>query len=140
MEFNGTIIVAMVSFILFIIIMNLIYYKPILNIVEERQKLIDDNYSVAQNSNEQADALLAEKEVQLASTAVKAREMMGKKVDKTVQKAESITSEAKTRSLEEIQAAKQNLAEEESNIYVSLDASVNEIADSISEKILGGKY
>ena len=42
-EFNATFLVAMISFVVFIIIMNAILYKPILSIIEERQAYIDKN-------------------------------------------------------------------------------------------------
>ena len=52
LEFNATFIVAMLSFIVFITIMNAIFYKPILSVIEKRKDFIDSNYIDAKNSKD----------------------------------------------------------------------------------------
>ena len=47
LEFNATFFVAMFSFIIFMIMMNAILYKPITRIEEERENLISKNYKDA---------------------------------------------------------------------------------------------
>jgi len=44
MQFNATFIVAMLSFIVFIMIMNAIFYNPILRIIRKRNDYISSNY------------------------------------------------------------------------------------------------
>ena len=58
MEFNATFIAALVSFIVFIIIMNWILYKPISDIVEKRKKFIDENNNEAKNNSEKSKVIL----------------------------------------------------------------------------------
>ena len=43
-EFNATLIVAILSFVVFMVIMNAIFYRPILNIIRKREDYIDTNY------------------------------------------------------------------------------------------------
>ncbi len=43
MEFNGTFLIATISFIIFTLLMNKILYKPINDIIEKRDRLFDDN-------------------------------------------------------------------------------------------------
>ena len=43
-EFNATLIVAMISFVVFMFIMNAIFYRPILNIIKKRDDYINSNY------------------------------------------------------------------------------------------------
>ena len=43
LEFNGTTIVIAISFILFVIIENLIFYKPMKKTLEERANYISGN-------------------------------------------------------------------------------------------------
>ena len=52
LEFNATFLVSMISFIVFIIIMNAIFYKPILGVIEERENFINDHYNDAKNSKD----------------------------------------------------------------------------------------
>lgn len=61
LEFNATFLVSMISFIVFIIIMNAIFYKPILGVIEERENFINDHYNDAKNSKDKAQSLLEQK-------------------------------------------------------------------------------
>ena len=47
MEFNATFIVSIISFVVFVLIMNKIFYVPITKIVEEREKKLKENYDDA---------------------------------------------------------------------------------------------
>ncbi len=58
MEFNATFIVSAISFIVFTIIMNAIFYKPIQKIVTERQKFIDENYEEAKKHKANSEKIL----------------------------------------------------------------------------------
>ena len=41
MEFNATFLIAMLSFVVFIMIMNAIFYNPILSIIRKREGLAE---------------------------------------------------------------------------------------------------
>ena len=56
-EFNATFLVAMLSFVVFIMIMNAIFYRPILNIMRKRDEYINSNYDEAKELSEQAEKL-----------------------------------------------------------------------------------
>ena len=60
MEFNGTFIVTIITFIIFIVVMNKILYAPILRIMEERKNFIEDNYNEAQHNTSQSEEILKE--------------------------------------------------------------------------------
>ena len=65
MEFNGTFLVSIITFIVFVFLMNKVLYAPILNIMEERKKFIDDNYKSAQDNDEKSVKISEEKETLL---------------------------------------------------------------------------
>ena len=44
-EFNATFLIAMLSFVVFIMIMNAIFYNPILDIMRKREEYINSNYT-----------------------------------------------------------------------------------------------
>ena len=54
-EFNATFIVAMLSFVVFIFIMNAIFYNPILSIIRKREDYIESNYKDAKSFNDTAE-------------------------------------------------------------------------------------
>ena len=85
LDFNATFFIAMVSFVVFMVIMNAILYKPLERIVKERQDLIDKNHQKAQTAKEKYHVLKQWQE----STMMKAQ----KEASKTYQK---ILNEYKT--------------------------------------------
>ena len=135
LEFNATFIIAMFSFVVFIIIMNMIFYKPILGIIEKRKNFIDENYNDANNSKERAKNLLEEKDKKIDETMKKSRKMIFNKTEEANEKSKEILSTTKKEISEEIQIAKENLHKEE--ISLDMNSNIDEIADSISKKLLG---
>ena len=140
LEFNATFIIAMISFVIFIFIMNWIFYKPILGIIEERQKFIDDNYNDAQNSKNKADSLLQEKDDRLNKTLIESRKIVSDKINEANEKSQSLTNQAKQTSKNKIDEAKKHLSEEENQTTEALKSNVKDIAENISSKILGENF
>ena len=93
LELDGTILVAMISFIVFAFIMNAILYQPVMKIIEERKNFLKDN------------------------------EELTKQAEAEIQK----------------DTEKQKLSEEADKAREVLTSDTKEIADLISEKVLGGK-
>ena len=61
MEFNGTFLATIITFIVFVILMNKVLYVPILSIMEERKSIIDENYKSAQENDTKSAELTAGK-------------------------------------------------------------------------------
>ena len=54
MEFNGTFLVTIISFVLFVFVMNKILYEPINNIVAQRREFVDENLRTADINHKKA--------------------------------------------------------------------------------------
>lgn len=137
MEFDATFIIAAISFILFVFIMNAILYSPVLKIMQARQSFVEENFVRAKETVAEV-----EKQTQYRNS----------ELDKSRSQAQSILSE-KSRELkiqhsEKISAYKEesygNISKERDNLRQSaLDAKeilkdkVVDIAKGISFKILG---
>ena len=50
MEFNATFLATIISFIVFVFLMNRILYAPVLNIMSERKAYINGNYKAAEEN------------------------------------------------------------------------------------------
>ena len=81
MEINATILVSAISFIVFIFIMNSILYKPVLEIMEKRQKYIDANKNEADEHRKKAQDLLSDKQARVADAQRKSRDIVASKAD-----------------------------------------------------------
>ena len=96
LEFNATFLVSMISFIVFIIIMNAIFYKPIFKVINEREKYINDRYDDAKNSKDKAQKLLDEKDKRLNETLFEAKKIVSDRVNQANEEAKTKTDNAKT--------------------------------------------
>ena len=61
MEFNATFIISAISFIVFTLIMNAIFYKPLQKVVSERQKFIDETLEEAKVHTKKSEAILKDR-------------------------------------------------------------------------------
>lgn len=136
-EFNATFLIAMISFILFIIIMNKILYRPILSIISERQDYIDKNNSAAMNSKNMTKDILDDKEKRLNEAAVESKKLISNRVMTENNNAAKLTEEAKKQSLSDINSAKEELQNEANEAREVLKGNIRDLAENISSKILG---
>lgn len=137
MEFNATIIVSAVSFIVFIFIMNKILYQPILNIIEERANYINSNLEEALNHKNKAQAILDDKQEKIKKAHKQAKDTMTEGIENSTNNKANVISRALTLSREKIDTEKIQLSKEEEEARAILKSQVSDLAKDISEKLLG---
>ncbi len=136
MEFNATIIVAFISFVAFIFIMNFMLYKPINKIVSKRQKLIDENYEIAKTNISKSKVILSQREETLDKAKASSREEISKSIEdaNSIKNTKLISSKKEARNT--IEENKNLLNETKNNAIEPLKNEVVVLAQSISDKIL----
>lgn len=139
-EFNATFLVAMISFVVFVIIMNAILYKPILSIIEERQAYIDKNNNDAIDSKNKIQNILDDKEKRLNEASAKSKKIISERVQKENKNSTAITEKTKAESLADISSAKDELLNESIQTTKVLKTNIKDLAEKISEKILGENF
>lgn len=137
MEFNATFFVSAISFIIFTIIMNLIFYKPISKVIYERQKLIGDALNAAQKSKDETKELLTNRDYKLTKSAADSRKLIADKIEEANKSSKVLTQKAKEKSQNDISLAKENLHKEAETLNRELDIEVKNLAEIISSNILG---
>lgn len=137
MEFNATFLVSAISFIMFTIIMNIIFYKPIEKIMDERQKYINDAKNDAFNSNSKADTIMKDRESRLNQSISDSKKLVAEKINKANENSKVLTGQAKQKSQEEIASAKSNLQNEANLATNELRSKVKDLAEVISSKVMG---
>lgn len=138
MEFNATFIISAISFIVFTLIMNAIFYKPLQNIVLERQKFIDETIEDAKHHRKKSEAILKDKEKKITKAKHDAKQIIVDKSDEVKTRKAHLTSEAHKRAVHKIGFAKEDLQKSKDEAQVVLSEEIKKIADKISSKILGG--
>ena len=136
MEFNATFLISAISFILFTLLMNKIFYKPLGKIMNERENFINDNLNDAKISNDKAEFLLKDKDEKLAKSLIKARAIISKELDATNKQSAQITAQAKQKAKDEVDLAKQNLSCEVEGFEDELNSKINELSEFLKNKII----
>ena len=136
-EFNATFIIAMLSFVVFIMIMNAIFYQPVLNIIRKRDNYINSNYEESKNNENSAKEIDNERNSQINATHSKCRKEFYTAVNKLQENAAEKIKQAKETNKTTILAEKDRLSKEEQELQQTLQDSVIEgLADSITTKLL----
>lgn len=139
MEFNGTFIVAFISFIIFTFIMNIILYKPINDIVQKRKKYIDDNYNEAKDNAQKTKTILEDRKDKLSKARFEAKEKVDTQVNAAKNKKDEITKIAKHQAKESIEAQRLQTLNESNEAKVALKGEIKNLAQMISDKFLNAE-
>ena len=137
MEFNATFIVSIVSFLLFVAIMNKIFYAPITNIVNEREEKLKINYDEADKLNAEAETLLKERDEKLAETEAKSRSIIADKIEDYNGRSKVKINEATQNAATEIKLRKDALSQSKLDAEQKLNSDIQSLAQLISSKIMG---
>ena len=136
MDFNATFIVAFFSFIIFMVIMNQILYKPIGEIVEKRKKLIEDNYNTAHENQEKSKAILEDRLDKLKNARNLVREKNSEAVEKIKEKRQQLEKNAKDEANSRIEENINALNNDEKEASDKLKQYVINLAQTISDKFI----
>lgn len=137
MEFNATFLVSIISFLVFVFLMNKIFYAPLEKIITEREKLVDDTLNAAKNSRDTASGLLKERENKLNKAHDDSKKIIADSVENANLKSKELTQKAKSDSVDEINRQKTELGNQNEAVKNQLDNTVKELAEVITSKIIG---
>ena len=137
MEFNATILVVAVSFVVFAFAMNFILYKPILDVMQKRKEHIDSNYKTASENNETSDAISAEIEEKKDAAKSDARNKYNEIVDDFKNKKSELVQQAQQVAQAELDKSNCELLAVSNEMKENLKGSMTNLANEIVEKIIG---
>ena len=137
-EFNATFIIAMLSFVVFIIIMNAIFYNPILNIMRKREEYINSNYDEAKDFNEKAEEYAKQYDSKIKETQNSCRTNIRNIVEEAHKEANIKTQTAREQAKIDMEARKNKLSKDEENLKnIVKNTVVKDLASTIESKLLG---
>ena len=137
MEINATILVSAISFIVFIFIMNSILYKPVLEIMEKRQKYIDANKNEADEHRKKAQDLLSDKQARVADAQRKSRDIVASKADALKEEKAKVLKDTKDSVTNYFSEQKQNLSRQREDASLNMKYDVADIANRLTTKLMG---
>ena len=137
MDFNGTFFVTIISFIVFVFLMNRILYKPVLGIMSERKSFIENNIANAVENNTKAEALTEEREEKLAVAREDAKEKYNEVLSAFKNEKAEIIQNAQSVNNTELENAYSELENLSNEAKEGLKNGMTDLANDIVEKVLG---
>ena len=135
MEFNATFLVSVISFIIFVFIMNTIFYKPLEKIISEREKLVTDTLNEAKNLKDTSLRLIEEREQKLTDVSIKSKDYLTKKLEEANKNSKEQLVNAKTNSLEKIANGKIAIEKEKKVAKLTIEKHIEDLANEIIKKV-----
>ena len=125
-----TMIFAWINLLILYLFLRKLLFKPVKNMIDSRQKEIDDMYADAESSKSDAAALKSEYEEKLALANEESEEIVKGAIRKAQLKEEEILKEAGRK-------AERVLERAEEQVELEKRRAVNEVKDQISEMAIG---
>ena len=137
LELDGTLIIAMISFVVFAFIMNAVLYQPVLRIVEERKAYIAANTAAEQKADREALDYREKRESELEESKKSARLTVSEGTVIFKNKQSESVKEFTENQRNMLDTEKQRLQDEAGSAKLILENSANELAEMITDKVLG---
>jgi len=136
-ELNYTVWIQMANFLLLIFILNFLLYKPVLKIIEKRNKKIEESDAEVTSLDETIERKIAEYEEEIRQARTAAVAQRNEIEEEGSEQGEVITGKVRDEISKKMEAFKVNMQKEVDEAMGVLRDQTRTIAGEISEKVLG---
>ena len=134
---NGwTMLFAWCNLIIVYLILKKILFVPVKNMIDSRQKEVDDMYSDAEGAKSEAEKMRDEYEEKLGAAREESEEILRTAVRKAQLREEEILAEANERAARTLERAEEEIAMEKKRALNEVKDEVTEMAIGIAERII----
>ncbi len=132
----GLIFWTLVTFIVLLVVLRWKAWKPILDLVEERERQISSSIETAKRERAEAERMLAEQKTAIAEARRESAEMMRKSQTEMEQFREQLMADARKRAEEELTNARRQIQEEKAKAVAEVKGVAVDLALQAAEKLL----
>jgi F-type H+-transporting ATPase subunit b len=136
-ELNSTVWIQMANFLLLIFILNVLLYKPVLKIIEKRNKKIEKSSEEVISLNETVERNIAEYEEKIRQAKAAAAAQRDEIKEEGTEQGKMITGKVRDEISKKIGDFKADVEKEVDEARGALRDQTRTIAGEISEKVLG---
>lgn len=132
-----TMIFAWINLLILYLFLKKLLFKPLKNMIDSRQKEIDDMYSDAESSRTDAAALKSEYEEKLSHAEEQSEEILRTAVRRAQLKEEEILREANDKAARAIDRAEEQIEQEKKRAINEVKNEVSGLAIDIAAAVIG---
>ena len=136
-DFNATLPLMAIQFVLLMVVLTFIFYKPVSKVLEDRELYISGNLSQASEKLVKADELYKQYDEQLKTAKVNAQAIIAKAEKEAKDSVALEIGEARADAAKLIERTNKELEAQKSTALAQLETQVDELSQLIKEKLLG---
>jgi F-type H+-transporting ATPase subunit b len=136
-DFNATLPLMAMQFILLTVVLTFIFYKPVSKVIDERETYISGNLTQASEKLIKADELYNEYDEQLKTARVNAQAVIAQSEKEAKDVVALEIDQARKDAAKLIEQTNKELETQKSIALQQLEAQVDELSQLIKEKLLG---
>ena len=136
-DFNATLPLMAIQFILLTVVLTFMFYKPVAKVIDERETYINGNLTQASEKLIKADELYKEYDEQLKAARVSAQSVIAQSESEAKAVVSKEITEARADAARLIEKTNKELEAQKSVALEKLEAQVDELSELIKEKLLG---
>jgi F-type H+-transporting ATPase subunit b len=136
-DFNATLPLMAIQFVLLMVVLTFIFYKPVSKVLEDRELYISGNLSQASEKLVKADELYKQYDEQLKTAKVSAQATIAKAEKEAKDSVALEIGQARTDAAKLIERTNKELEAQKSTALEQLETQVDDLSQLIKEKLLG---
>ena len=136
-DFNATLPLMALQFVLLTTVLTFVYYKPVAKVLEERESLISGNLVTASERLLKADSLYQQYDEQLKEARKNAQTIISASEKEAKEIVTSEINQARNDAASLIEKTNKELEAQKSLALEKLETQVDELSELIKEKLLG---
>jgi len=139
LEFNATLLAQIADFIILLIFLRLVAYKPLMKLLNERSENIEKNIAAAEKERQQAEQLRARYEAEMRRAREQAQEIIQKATKAGEEQAQEIIENGKKEAQRIKEDALASIEREKQKAIAELRDQVASLSIMIAGKIISEK-
>jgi F-type H+-transporting ATPase subunit b len=136
-DFNATLPLMAIQFVLLTVALTFIFYKPVSKVIDDRELYINGNLTQASDKLLKADELYKQYEEQLKSAKADAQGIVAQSEKEAKDTVALEISEARAEAAKLIEQTNKELEAQKSLALQQLETQVDELSQLIKDKLLG---
>ncbi|MGQ9511625.1 F0F1 ATP synthase subunit B [Thermodesulfitimonas sp.] len=136
LKLNATLLAQIFHFLLLLVLLRLVAYKPLMRILEERQKLVADRIAQAEQRQAEAERIKADMEAELRRAREEAQQIIERATKASEQQAQAIMDAAKEEAARLKESAMTDIQREKDKALAELKDQVANLAILVAGKVI----
>lgn len=138
-DFDATLPLIALQFLVLVALMNLLFYKPLTRVLDERAEYIRQNLNQAQENSKKSEELAQQFEEQIKQARRESQEMIAQAQAQAQEEAAQNLAQAQQEVQAEREKATAEIEQQKKEALQSLESQVDTLSNQILEKLVGSE-